>query len=280
MQIYKDENFELFVINGGNFWLDGGAMFGVVPKNIWGRLIPVNKENQIPMATNSLVIKDLQNNRIFLTDTGNGDKYSDKENSIYKFEDKTIVDGLKEIGISPKDVTDIIFTHLHFDHCGGSTKLNGEQIEIVFPNAQYYIQNKEWEEAINTHERNRASYLTWDFMPLMEEGKVVLVEGKTEIAGNISLIPTAGHTLGHQSILVKIGDNYFFFAGDLIPTTRHIPTPFVMSYDLYPVTTVKIKNKILQQAIDENWTLIFEHDHDTPTGNIVLNSKNKFKLRG
>ena len=147
MQIYKDENFELFVINGGNFWLDGGAMFGVVPKNIWGRLIPVNKENQIPMATNSLVIKDLQNNRIFLTDTGNGDKYSDKENSIYKFEDKTIVDGLKEIGISPKDVTDIIFTHLHFDHCGGSTKLNGEQIEIVFPNAQYYIQNKEWEEA-------------------------------------------------------------------------------------------------------------------------------------
>ncbi len=280
MIIYEDENVKLTIVNGGNFRLDGGAMFGVVPKVMWEKLIEVNEKNQIPMATNSLLITFKNDRRNILIDTGNGDKYTEKERKIYDFEKRTITDALREVGVAPEDITDVVLTHLHFDHTGGSTILKNGEAVPTFPNATYYIHTDQWEHALNPNERDRASYLSWNYLPLMENGLVTLLEGETEIADGVVVIPTEGHTPGHQSVLITTrSGKKFFYAGDLIPTSRHIPLPYIMSYDLYPVTTLKVKKDILLQAIDEDWTIIFEHDYDTPVGKVELNEKGKFQLR-
>lgn len=278
--LYEDENLKLHLVNGGNFRLDGGAMFGVVPKVMWEKLIEVNDNNQIPMATNSLIISFKQDRRNILIDTGCGDKYTEKEKKIYQFEEKTILDAVKEEGFSPEDITDVILTHLHFDHTGGSTILKGEEAVPAFPNANYYINSDQWEHAQNPNERDRASYYSWNFLPLMEYGVVILLEGETEIADGVVVMPTEGHTPGHQSVLITTSKGEkFFYAGDLLPTSRHIPLPYIMAYDLYPVTTLKVKKDILLKALNEDWTIIFEHDYDTPVGRVIVNKKGKFALR-
>ncbi len=277
--IYEDGKLKVHLINGGNFWLDGGAMFGVVPKVLWERLIDVNDKNQIPMSTYSLLIEFNNEERKILVETGFGDKYSEKERKIYGFENKTIIDSLKGEGFPPEVVTDVVLTHLHFDHAGGATILKGDEAVPSFPRANYYVQSDQWEHALNPNERDKASYFPWNYLPLMESGQVTILEGETEIADGIVLIPTEGHTPGHQSVLIEGENRKIFYAGDLLPTSRHVPLPYIMSYDLYPVTTLKVKKDILLRAVNENWLVIFEHDYDTPVGVIEIDEKGKFKAR-
>ncbi len=280
MLIFEDSDLKIFIVNAGNFRLDGGAMFGVVPKALWEKIIDVNEKNQIPMAANCMLVSFKNDKRNILVDTGNGNKYDEKFINMYSIEDKTIVDALKEEGFKPGDITDVVLTHLHFDHTGGSTMLKDGEAVPTFPRANYYIGSDQWEHALNPNERDRASYFQWDFLPLMEYGQVTLIEDETEIADGITIIPTEGHTPGHQSLLIETkGGEKFFYAGDLIPTSRHVPLPYIMAYDLYPVTTLKVKKYILLRAVNEDWTLIFEHDPDTPAGKVMIDSKGKFKLR-
>ncbi len=277
--VYEDGRLKVHLVNGGNFWLDGGAMFGVVPKVLWSRLIEVNEKNQIPMATYSLLVEFKHDDRKILIETGSGDKYSEKEKKIYNFEDKTILTALKDGGVDPEEITDVVLTHLHFDHAGGATYLKEGEAVPSFPKANYYIQSDQWDHALNPNERDRASYYPWNYLPLMEAGLVTLLEGETEIADGIILVPTEGHTPGHQSVLIEGEERKIFYAGDLLPTSRHVPLPYIMSYDLYPMTTLKVKKDILLRAMNEKWIVVFEHDYDSPLGEIEIDEKGKFKVR-
>ena len=277
--IYEDSKFKVHLINGGNFWLDGGAMFGVVPKVLWEKLIEVNEKNQIPMATYSLLIEFKNDDRKILVETGYGDKYSEKERKIYGFEDRTILTALEDEGFAPEDITDVVLTHLHFDHAGGATILKNGEAVPAFPRANYYIQSEQWEHALNPNERDRASYYSWNYLPLIEAGQVTLLEGETEIADGVTLLPTEGHTPGHQSVLIEGEDREIFYAGDLLPTSRHVPLPYIMAYDLFPVTTLKVKKDILLRAVNRKWLIVFEHDYDAPLGEVEIDEKGKFKAR-
>ena len=279
MKIFENEKYEINIINGGNFRLDGGAMFGVVPKVIWSKLIDVNEKNQIPLSTNALVVKLKKSNKLLLIETGNGNKFSEKFKKIYEIEDNDIERALLKNGFSPSDLTHVILTHLHFDHAGGSTKIEDGRTVPTFKNAKYFIQKREWEEATHPNDRNRASYLPENFVPLMEMGVLNLVDGENEILEGIKVIPTPGHTFGHQSVLIDTGNEKFFYCGDLVPTNRHVPIPFIMAYDLYPVTIIETKKKIYEMGLKENWTFIFLHDPDSPVGKIFLDEKGKYRFK-
>ncbi len=277
-RIYEEKGVEIFLINAGNFRLDGGAMFGVVPKVIWSKLIDVNEKNQIPLSTNVMVIKFIDKGKTLLVETGNGNKFNEKFRKIYDIENSDVENSLIENGIDPNEITHVVLTHLHFDHSGGATKLVEGKVVPTFKNAKYFVQKKEWYEATHPNERNRASYIPENFLPLKEHGQLELIEGEVEILPGVKLIPTPGHTLGHQSILVEVDGENFFYCGDLIPTSRHVPIPFIMAYDLYPVSIIETKRKILEKGVNENWTFIFEHDPDTPVGKVEVDERGKFKF--
>lgn len=255
----KFGDMELFSLSDGIFRLDGGAMFGVVPKVFWNRLNPADEQNRIELGLNSLLIKTEQKN--ILIDTGIGDKFDEKFIEIYKIEkQKDLTTSLGEIGLSLDDVDIVVNTHLHFDHCGGNTKKEEKKVVPTFPRARYYIQKGEWEDACNPNERTKASYLKDNFVPIEENGQLQLIDGDTEIVSGVKTVVTGGHTPHHQSILINSAGKTAFYLGDLIPTASHIKIPYVMGYDLLPLDTIRKKKEMLEKAQDENWLLIFEHD--------------------
>jgi glyoxylase-like metal-dependent hydrolase (beta-lactamase superfamily II) len=252
-------NFEIFLISDGKFWLDGGAMFGVVPKVLWEKTNPADQHNRIEMAFNCCLVRT--QNKNILIDTGVGDKLDEKFAEIYKIDKpQNISTSLKAVGLSEADIDIVINTHLHFDHCGGNTKVENGEFVPRFKNAKYFIQRQEWEDATHPNERTKASYLKENFVPIKEKGQLELVDGDKEIVPGVKTIATGGHTLGHQSILIKSEGKIAFYLGDLIPTTSHIKIPYVMGYDLYPLDTIKKKKELLKKAVEEHWLLIFEHD--------------------
>ncbi len=266
--------FELSIVSDGKFWLDGGAMFGVVPKVMWDKLNPADDLNRIELGLNCLLIQTPDNK--ILVDTGIGEKLKERFKDIYRVErDFNLIEVLHRRGIEPGDIDKVINTHLHFDHCGGNTvKKEGKSVP-TFPNAQYIIQTQEWYDAIHPNERTKASYLKENFVPLEENAQLLLVDGEKEICKGVKVIVTNGHTQGHQSVLIESDGSKAIYFGDLIPTTSHIKIPYVMGYDLYPLDIIKKKKDILQTALNEHWLLIFEHDPDTLFAYIVEENGNQ-----
>ncbi len=254
-------SYDCFTVVLDSFLLDGGAMFGVIPKNLWEKKIPADKANRIPMAARSLIIRG--NGHTILVDTGIGDKLSDKWKEIYciKKTASSMDARLAPYNLAAADITDVIITHLHFDHTGGSTTIANGEIVPTFPNATYYIQKEQWALACHPSIRDRSSYIKENYMPLLDENVLRFVEGSIEnFFDGIDLIVTHGHTRGQQHLLVKGGKQSLFFCADLIPTSVHVPIAWHMGYDNHPMDIMKEKEAILSQAMAENWILCFEHD--------------------
>ncbi len=259
-------NYELHSIETGRFALDGGAMFGVVPWVFWSKTNPPDERMRITLAARCLLIRG--EGRTILVDTGNGNKWNDKLKDIYRLDNShfTLEESLANAGVKPEEVTDVILTHLHFDHCGGSTKfVNAMQgkLELTFPNATHYVQKAHWELSQNPTDRDRASFMNDDFQLLYEKGKLKFVDGEEEIFPGISVVVCNGHTSAQQLPKITDGKNTLLFCCDLIPTTSHIPFPYIMGYDLRPLVTMEEKKRIIPLAEKEGWILFFEHDPET-----------------
>lgn len=255
-------DFEIVGLRDGFFSLDGGAMFGVVPKVLWEKKFPSDSKNRIRLALNCFIIKTREVN--VLVETGLGNKFNQKFSDIYSVEIKPgLVSALREAGIEVEDIDLVVNTHLHFDHCGGNTVEN-EKGEIVptFPRARYVIQRGEWEYALDPSERDRASYLDENFLPVKKHGQLELIDGEKEIVPGVRAVPVPGHTAYHQCVKVESQGKVLFFLGDMVPTSAHVSLSYIMSYDLFPLETLKNKKKVYEQAIEEDWILAFDHDPD------------------
>ena len=251
------------IIKAGFLRLDGGAMFGVVPRPLWERKIPPDDRNRIGLSMNVGLIRS--GGRTILLDTGAGDKFDDKLVDLYGLGPWNLPEALRIRGVSSEEVDVVVNSHLHFDHAGGNT-LRDESgaLRPTFPNARYIVQAQEWKEAMNAHERNRASYLEENYLPLRESGQLDLVEGEVEVAPGVTTFPLPGHTLGMQGLLLDSGGRTALYLSDCVPTRHHLPLPWVMGYDLYPVVTLETKRRLLPAAAKEGWTVLFEHDPEVP----------------
>jgi glyoxylase-like metal-dependent hydrolase (beta-lactamase superfamily II) len=260
--------------------LDGGAMFGVVPKTLWERKISADALNRIPLGMRCLLIE--HPDALVLIDTGVGNKESDKFYGIYGIENSPIgsvgptqlESALAQAGFSADDVTLVINSHLHFDHAGGNTrKAENGTVELAFPNARYVVRRGEWDWAHRTNERTSASYFPHNFDPVQAAGRLDLMDGDVELLRGISLRHTPGHTPHHQGILIESAGERMFYVADLAPTTAHVPLPWIMGYDVEPLVTLESKRRLWAEASREGWTIVFEHDSENAFGKIVADGK-------
>jgi glyoxylase-like metal-dependent hydrolase (beta-lactamase superfamily II) len=253
--------YKIDAIDTGIFALDGGAMFGVVPKTLWSKAYhPGDELNRIPLAARVILIRFEDKN--ILIDTGNGTKYSQKFADRFAIDLKAsdLTDSLANFDLKPEDISDVILTHLHFDHAGGATKLVDGFPQPTFPNAKYYIQKQHLEWAKAPKPKDKASFIEDDFIPVLNKGQMAELDGETEILPGISVIPVDGHTKSMQLIKIDTGREIFMYMADLCPTAAHIPYPYVMGYDNFPLTTIEEKKKLLPELAAKNAILIFEHD--------------------
>ncbi|MGQ9643025.1 MAG: MBL fold metallo-hydrolase [Ignavibacterium sp.] len=254
----KIGKYQLYTINSGFFGLDGGAMFGIIPKPLWEKTNPADEVNRVTLATRNLLL--VSDSKKILIDTGMGNKWDGKSKAIYRIDNNLSFErALKQKGFTPEEITDVILTHLHFDHAGGSTIYENEKLIPSFPNAKYYVQKQNFDWAINPTDRDRGSYLKENFEPLAKEGVLNLLTSN-QFDENISFEIINGHTFGQQMVKVSDGSNTVLYCADLLPFVSHIRLPYIMSYDLQPLVTLAEKKKYLKQALDENWILSFEHD--------------------
>ena len=265
-------------IQAGGQKLDGGAMFGVVPKPLWERRIAADDRNRIQLGMRCLVIE--HESTVVVVDTGAGNKETAKFHDIYGLENagangRTLLeDGLASLGVRPEDVGIVIDTHLHFDHCGGNTFVEpGGEPRLTFPNARYVVQRGEYVYATHPNERTAASYFPHNFAPIVAQDRLDLVDGEREILRGIRVIPTPGHTPFHQSVLIESDGEYAFYPADLVPTSSHLPWAWIMGYDVEPLVTLETKRAILTKAAREGWLVIFEHDATVASGKVKLDGK-------
>jgi glyoxylase-like metal-dependent hydrolase (beta-lactamase superfamily II) len=261
---------EIHPLTDGLFRLDGGAMFGIVPKPIWEKTNPPDDRNRIRMNLGVLLIQARGKN--ILVDTGAGGKLAPKWQEIYALQRKpSLEESLATLRLTPDDIDIVINTHLHFDHAGGNTlrHLDG-RIVPAFPNARYFVQKGEWDWAHTPHERTQFAYLKDDFSPLERTGRLAMSVGDEEIIDGVRALVTPGHTEHHQCVLIESEGRKAIFLGDLIPMAAHLPYPYIMGYDLFPLKTLETKKKILHQAYEEHWLLIFQHDPDIPMGHLKM----------
>ena len=252
---------KLYSIETGRFKLDGGAMFGVVPKSIWNKLNPADENNMINMAMRCLLIED--GNRLILIDNGIGNKQDAKFfGHYYLHGDFSLEKSLAAHGFCKDDITDMVLTHLHFDHCGGSIQWNNDRTkyETAFKNATYWINEKHWQEALEPNAREKASFLKENILPIMESGQLKLFNEGELFHPEIDLLYTIGHTNNMMLPIVPYQNTKLIYLADAIPTTAHIPIPYVMGYDVRPLDAMKEKTTILEQAVQNNYLLFFEHD--------------------
>ncbi|MHB8754253.1 MAG: MBL fold metallo-hydrolase [Candidatus Acidiferrales bacterium] len=250
---------EFLVLNDGTLRLDGGAMFGVVPKPMWEKKSRADAQNRILLAMNCLLIRAA--GKTILVETGAGDKWDEKRRQIYSFEGSPrLPDQLAGHGVKPEHVDFVINTHLHFDHCGWDTRIVDGKARPAFPNARYVVQTKDFEHAKHPTERDRASYMFENYMPVEEAGQWWLVEGEQEIVPGVSVFPAPGHTPAMQCVKLEGGGKTAVFLADLVPTTAHLPLAWIMGFDLYPLTTLENKKKWLPRIANDGWLALFAHD--------------------
>lgn len=272
---------KLYPIETGNLKLDGGAMFGVVPKVLWQKAYPADKNNLCNWSMRCLLIID--GNRKILIDNGIGNKQDEKWLAHYYLNgNDTLVTSLAKVGETPENITDVILTHMHFDHCGGSVKWNNDKTgyELAFPNATYWTSRKQYDWATHPNRREKASFLKENIMPLEESGQLNLIVDEGEYIPNITFKMYNGHTEGQVIPHINIGNSTVVFMADLLPATAHIPMPWIMAYDVRPLLTLKDKERFFVDALANNYILFFEHDlyneactlQDTPKGVRVKDS--------
>jgi glyoxylase-like metal-dependent hydrolase (beta-lactamase superfamily II) len=258
-------NLELTPLSDGSLRLDGGAMFGVVPKPLWERVAPADSRNRIRMAMRPLLVRGA---RTVLIDAGCGDKLDAKTADIYALDRARCLEhALATAGLAAADVDVVIASHLHFDHAGGFTERGSDgTLRPRFSRAEYFVREGEWEDATHPNERNRASYLAENYVPLREAGVLRLVTADGEVVPGLRLERTGGHTKHHQIVRIEAGGKTAVFLADLIPTAAHVPLPWIMGYDLYPMETLEFKRAFVREAVEREYLVFFEHDPEIAAG--------------
>jgi glyoxylase-like metal-dependent hydrolase (beta-lactamase superfamily II) len=265
---------KIHLFNITNFLVDGGAMFGVVPKVLWSRVYPANEHNLITLTLRSLIIETGEH--IILVDTGWGDKQDEKFfRHVHLNGGEGLIKGLYSRGYAPEDITDVFLTHLHADHCGGGVKRSkaGKGFELTFPNATYHISRQQWEWAVQNNLREADSFLEENILPIGQSGHLNLVDEECELFPGFSFMMCSGHTPGLMIPIIKYKDKTLVYTGDLIPTIAHIPIIWNMSYDIESLKTIEEKTKILNKALDENFIFVFQHDKDIECCTVMMTPK-------
>jgi len=277
---------DLTLVNDGEFRLDGGAMFGVVPRALWGKVKPPDEENRIRMATNCLLVA--RGGDLLLIDSGIGDKHDAKFERIYGIDPGGVrlPESIRRAGFELGDVTHVLLSHLHFDHCGWSTRERGGRLVPTFPRARYWLSRGEVEHARSPNERDRASYEPANWEPLFDAGAVELFDERAEPMAGVTAVRAPGHNRDMAIVLLDgsdrsadagDGSTRAVFWADLVPTTAHVQLPWIMSYDLYPMTTLEEKKRWLPRAVEGGWLGIFEHDPEVPLARIVADRPGRYR---
>ena len=263
-------DFELTLVNDGGYYLDGGAMFGVVPKVMWEKKFPPDDKNRLHMECNTLIVRT--GDKTVLIETGIGNKLSEKLQGIYGNKARLLAN-LEAAKISPDEIDIVINTHLHFDHAGWNTIYKDGRAVPTFPRAKYYAQRGEWEHAQEQHERDRISYISDNYNPLIESGQMELICGDREICPGVSVRVLGGHTRYHQCVVFRSAGKTACYVGDLVPTVAHLHPTWVMGYDLDPILCIDNRHKFYAEAVPERWLCIFTHEPRTPMAHISKNEK-------
>ena len=269
----KIGNYNLYSIETSEFGLDGGAMFGIVPKTIWELQSPSDKFNRIKMVTRSLLL--VSDDRKILIDTGNGTKWDKKYKNIYNIntDHYNIENSLGKYGFLSEEITDVICTHLHFDHVGGNTKIDSGKIVPTFPNAKYWISKENWKLANHPSQKDAGSFMEHDWKVLAENNMIEIIDGRESFIDGIETYVTHGHTSGLLHPMLSDGSKKIFYGADIFPLVAHIPINWVMAYDVQPLVTMDEKQKLLPQMQHEEWILFFEHDPIIQACTIHLDGK-------
>jgi glyoxylase-like metal-dependent hydrolase (beta-lactamase superfamily II) len=271
-------NFDLTIVSDGTYYLDAGAMFGVVPKPLWSKKYTADEQNRMVCGTNSVLVRDNTDGKTILIETGIGNKLPEKLDQIYGAKHE-LVTNLEALGVKREAVDIVINSHLHFDHCGWNTFHNAEgKLEVTFPNARYYTQHGEWEHAQVQHERDRVSYISDNYNPLIDSGQMTLLTGSADICDGIRVEVYPGHTRHMQAIYIESAGETACYISDLIPTSRHLDLTWVMSYDLFPLDTIDSRKRYYQHALNtpdepRRFLTIFTHDHERPWAYLHLDER-------
>ena len=256
----KIGKYDLYSVETSEFGLDGGAMFGIIPKPVWEKKVSADELNRVNMVTRSLLL--VSDEKKILIDTGNGTKWEEKYKQIYDIntDQYNIEKSLGKYGFSSEQITDVICTHMHFDHIGGNTKIKSGEVVPTFPNAKYWISEENWKLANHPSQKDAGSFIERDWKVLAENQMIEIIDGREPFIEGIETFVTHGHTPGLLHPIVSDGSNKLFYGADIFPMVAHIPIPWVMAYDVQPVVTMEEKQKLLQKMEREDWILFFEHD--------------------
>jgi glyoxylase-like metal-dependent hydrolase (beta-lactamase superfamily II) len=269
-------DFELSIFSDGTYYLDGGALFGVVPKILWERRIKPDEKNRVLAGLNSLLIRTGHQN--VLVETGIGNKLEEKKRNIYGCQ-ALLLDNLAAAGVAPEEIDIVINTHLHFDHCGWNTVRKGGKLLATFPRAKYYAQEAEWRHASLQHERDWVSYLSENYDPLISSGQMRLLHGDDEIVPGVSVKIFPGHTQNMQAVIVRSGGKKACYISDLIPTSHHLDITWGMAYDLFPLETIESRKRFYAEAIPQQWLVVYTHDPQVPWSYVEMNDAGKIVAR-
>lgn len=262
-------------LRAGAFRLDGGGMFGLIPKTIWSTWTAADESNRIALACNCLLLED--GSRRVLVETGFGDKWSEKDRGIYALERRTVVDALAERGVGPSSIDHVVVTHLHFDHAAGLTRQADDAIGPTFPNAEIVVQRREWDDAVANRSTMTRTYLRSHLDPIRE--RIRPVDGSGEVLPGIAVRPLVGHTWGQQGILIRTVEGITAFPADLVPTSHHVHLAASMGYDVLPYENMLNKREFLAEAAGEGWTVVLDHEPETPVVRVVKDARDADRFR-
>jgi len=268
-------DFELTVLSDGNYYLDGGGLFGVVPKVLWQKRVAADDQNRIAVGMNSLLVRTGKHN--VLIETGAGNKLDDRMKKIYQNQEKLLT-SFDAAGVSPDEIDIVINTHLHFDHSGWNTVRRGDRVAATFPKAKYYAQEGELRHARLQLERDRVSYLSENYDPLVESGQMQLLNGDREIVPGISVRVFPGHTRHMQAVMIRSGEQRACYISDLIPTRHHLDLTWVLAYDLFPLETIESRKRVYEEAIPQQWLMVFTHDPVVPWARVHSPKPGKYEV--